>query len=74
MDELRAEGMNLIGYTWWSLFDMMYWVYRDEDKPAEQYLAQMGLWDLRANDHLSFDRIRTAAVDEYRRLVEAHRK
>ncbi|MGE8651483.1 family 1 glycosylhydrolase [Bifidobacterium adolescentis] len=74
VDELRAEGMNLIGYTWWSLFDMMYWVYRDEDKPAEQYLAQMGLWDLRANDHLSFDRIRTAAVDEYRRLVEAHRK
>lgn len=74
VDELRAGGMNLIGYTWWSLFDMMYWVYRDEDGPAERYLARMGLWDLEADDRHSFKRIRTAAVDEYRRLVEAHRR
>lgn len=74
VDELRACGMNLIGYTWWSLFDMMYWVYRDEDGPAEHYLAQMGLWDLEADDRRSFRRVRTAAVDEYRRLAEAHRR
>ncbi|MBW3078478.1 family 1 glycosylhydrolase [Bifidobacterium simiiventris] len=73
VDGLRSEGMNLIGYTWWSLFDMMYWVYRDENKPAEHYLAQMGLWDLRANDRHSFDRVRTAAVDVYRQLADAHR-
>lgn len=73
VDELRAAGLNLIGYTWWSLFDMMYWVYRDENKPAEHYLAHMGLWDLEADDRLSFKRVRTAAVDEYRRLVDAHR-
>lgn len=73
VDELRDGGMNLIGYTWWSLFDMIYWVYRDENKPVENYLAQMGLWDLKANDRLSFDRVKTAAAETYRQLVDQHR-
>lgn len=73
VDELRAEGVDLVGYTWWSLFDMMYWAYRDEDRPAEHYLADMGLWDLVPDGRGSFDRVRTAAVDEYRALVKAHR-
>ena len=73
VDELRDEGLNVIGYTWWSLFDMLYWVYRDEDKSAEHYLAQMGLWDLVGDDRLSFQRVRTEAVDVFRSLVESHR-
>ena len=73
VDQLRASGMRLIGYTWWSLFDMVYWAYRDEDKPVEDYLAQMGLWDLVPDGKLSFDRVKTAAADEYRRIIERHR-
>lgn len=73
VDELRSQGMNLIGYTWWSLFDMMYWVYRDEDYPSEKYLAQMGLWDLEKDDRNSFKRVRTEAVDTFRKLVDEHR-
>jgi beta-glucosidase len=74
VDELRHEGVPVIGYTWWSLFDMIYWSYRDENAPVERYLAQMGLWDLVPDGKRSFDRIRTAAADEYRRQVEIHRR
>ncbi len=73
VDELRAQGINLIGYTWWSLFDMMYWSYRDEDKTSDHYLAHMGLWDLERDDRSSYKRVRTEAVDVYRELVDAHR-
>lgn len=73
VDELRASGMNLIGYTWWALFDMMYWSYRDENGQPEDYLARMGLWDLQSDGKLSFDRVKTPAADEYLRLVQLHR-
>lgn len=70
---LRADGIPVVGYTWWSLFDMIYWTYRDENKPVENYLAQMGLWDLVPDDRLSFKRVRTEAADEYFRLVQRYR-
>lgn len=73
VDKLRDSGMNLIGYTWWSLFDMVYWAYRDELKPVENYLAGMGLYDLVADGSLSFDRVRTQAADEYLKLIQEHR-
>lgn len=70
--KLRAKGMSIIGYTWWALFDMIYWRYRDEDKPAEEYLAQMGLWDLVPDGRLSFNRVKTSAADTYLELVERY--
>lgn len=73
MEELRHRGMNIVGYTWWSLFDMFYWAYQDENHPLADYRAQMGLWDLRENDHNSYDRVRTAAADVYRELASAYR-
>lgn len=72
VDELRAKGVDVVGYTWWSLFDMMYWTYRDENEQPERYLAHMGLWDLKSDGRLSFDRLKTAAADEYLRVVKAH--
>lgn len=73
IDEMRKNGLNVIGYSWWSLFDMFYWVYQDENRPLSNYLAQMGLWDLRENDHNSYDRVKTAAADVYRELAEQYR-
>lgn len=73
VDDLRAGGMDLVGYTWWSLFDMIDWSYRYGKDPAVSYLSGMGLWDLADNRKGSFDRVRTAAADEYARIIRDHR-
>jgi len=63
---LREEGVPLVGYTWWPLFALVTWAYRQGAQPVEFYLKQMGLWDLDA----TLRRIRTPLVDEFRALTE----
>ena len=43
---LRAEGVDIVGYTWWPLFDMYEWTYRHASTPREDSLLTMGLYDL----------------------------
>lgn len=59
---LRAEGVPLIGYTWWPLFALVTWAYRQGVRPAEHYFKQMGLWDL----DREYRRVRTPLVDAFR--------
>jgi hypothetical protein len=35
-----------VGYTWWPLFALVTWAYRQGTHPPAYYLKQMGLWDL----------------------------
>jgi beta-glucosidase len=65
---VRARGVPLIGYTWWPLFALVTWGYREGKKEAAEYLRQMGLWDLR-HDGSGLRRERTSLVDRYRELV-----
>jgi beta-glucosidase len=66
--QLRAEGVPIVGYTWWPLFALVSWPYRVGSLPLEAYLIQMGLWDLKpVNGRL--ERIRTPLVDQYRAYV-----
>jgi beta-glucosidase/6-phospho-beta-glucosidase/beta-galactosidase len=67
--KLREEGVPLFGYTWWPLFALVAWAYRQGRKPASAYLAQMGLWDLDADPAGGLRRVRTPLVDAYRALV-----
>lgn len=62
---VRERGIPLVGYTWWPLFALVTWGYRQGVHPPEFYLKQMGLWDLDP----SLERVRTPLVDEYRALV-----
>ena len=59
--QLRAEGVPMVGYTWWPLFALVTWGYRQGTKPPASYLIQMGLWDLDNN----LERIPTPLVKAY---------
>lgn len=43
---LRADGVDVVGYTWWSFLDMVEWDYRTSTVPVPGHLLRMGLWDL----------------------------
>lgn len=63
---VRSAGIPLVGYTWWPLFALVTWAYRQGDRPPAYYLKQMGLWDL--DEHLR--RVPTKLVQTYRSLVD----
>ena len=65
---VRARGVPLVGYTWWPLFALVTWAYREGRKPPAAYLRQMGLWDLRDGPG-GLERVRTALVDRFSELV-----
>ena len=62
---LRAEGVPLVGYTWWPLFALVTWGYRQGTREPSFYLKQMGLWDLDEK----LDRVPTSLVGAYRGLI-----
>jgi beta-glucosidase/6-phospho-beta-glucosidase/beta-galactosidase len=66
---LRASGVPIMGYTWWPLFALVTWAYRQGTKPVDFYLKQMGLWDLVAGDAGALVRTTTPLVEAYRELV-----
>jgi hypothetical protein len=65
---VRAKGIPLIGYTWWPLFALVTWGYREGRKEPQEYLKQMGLWDLVPRGQ-TLERVPTELVDEFRELV-----
>jgi beta-glucosidase len=65
---VRARGIPLVGYTWWPLFALVTWGYREGHKAPGEYLRQMGLWNL-AREESGLARVRTPLVDRYRELV-----
>jgi beta-glucosidase/6-phospho-beta-glucosidase/beta-galactosidase len=44
--DLRAEGLDVVAYTWWPLFDMYEWTWRTSDGPRADHLLTMGLYAL----------------------------
>ncbi len=66
---LRDEGLPVVGYTWWPLFALVDWLYRESTEPVEHWLVQMGLYDLSADGAGVLRRVPTAAVEEFRRLT-----
>src|SRR5215207_389573 len=42
---LRSEGIPIIGYTWFPLFTMIDWAYREGRRPLDKYLVHLGLYD-----------------------------
>jgi beta-glucosidase len=65
---VRSAGIPLVGYTWWPLFALVTWGYREGRKAPHEYLKQMGLWDLRPGP-AGLERVPTALVGRFRELV-----
>lgn len=62
---MRADGLDLVGYTWWPVFDMYEWTYRHSTAPRAEHLLAMGLWSLVENDG-DLDRVPTPLVARFR--------
>ena len=67
---LRSEGLPLVGYTWWPLFSLVDWAYREGEKPAENYLWHMGMYDLEPDGKGGFLRIETPVARAFRDAAE----
>ena len=46
VERLRADGVPVVGYAWWPLFDMCEWTWRHTGLPRSSHLLTMGLFDL----------------------------
>jgi beta-glucosidase/6-phospho-beta-glucosidase/beta-galactosidase len=67
---LRAAGVPVVGYTWWPMFALVSWAWRQGRRDIHRHLVQMGLWDLDSE----LNRIPTPVVDAYRRMTEGGAK
>ena len=66
---LRSEGIPLVGYTWWPLFSLLNWAYREGGKPPEAYLWHMGMYDLKPDGGGNFLRTETPVVEAFRAAI-----
>ncbi len=61
----------MVGYTWWPMFALVTWAYRQGTRPLHDHLLQMGLWDLDPDPSGRLERVETPLVDSYRRLTSS---
>lgn len=62
---LRAEGVPVVGYTWWPMLALVTWAWRQGHRSVADHLMQMGLWDLDPQ----LNRIPTPLVEAYRQMT-----
>lgn len=70
--ELRGNGLPVVGYTWFPLFDLLDWSYRTGSEEPARYLEPLGLARLRPAPNGDLVREPTAAFDKFRELALAH--
>ena len=70
VQRLRSVGLPLVGYTWWPLFSLLDWAYREGEGPPEDYLWHMGMYDLEPDGRGDFLRIETPVVGAFRAATE----
>lgn len=68
--EARSEGIPVVGYTWWPMYALIAWAYRQGDRPIADHILQMGLWDLEPGPDGELQRVATDLVHRYRSLAD----
>ena len=68
--ELVPKGLPLVGYTWWPFFSLLDRACREGEKPVEDHLWHMGIYDLEPDGRGDFSRIETPVVRAFQSVVE----
>lgn len=69
LDALRAEGVPVIGYTWFPFLDLVDWLYRFDDGPVDDWMLDFGLVNLVRGGDQQLQRRRNAAFAAYQELA-----
>lgn len=69
VERVRTSGIPLVGYTWWPLFALIAWAYREKNLPFQRYILQLGLYDLFMEEDKQLSRVETPLVGAYRQAV-----
>lgn len=69
---LRADGIPLVGYTWFPFIALVDWAYRESTSPIDDWIVQMGMVDLhRVPGGGALERHPTALLDDFASAVGA---
>jgi beta-glucosidase len=63
---VRGEGVPVIGYTWFPIITMIGWEYRGSNKPIEEHLLHLGMWDSAYDAAGKLVRHETPIIEDYR--------
>src|SRR5687768_6442116 len=66
---LRMEGIPVVGYTWFPLFSMIDWDYRNGRRPLKDYLIHLGLYDSEFDSKGVLRRRKTPLLKRYQRHI-----
>lgn len=72
LDQLRAGGVPIVGYTWFPFLSLIDWAYRDATDSPDHHWNHLGLIDLRRTAGDVLERVPNAAVTVY--ASEARRR
>jgi beta-glucosidase/6-phospho-beta-glucosidase/beta-galactosidase len=66
---LRDAGVDIVGYTWWCVTDMIEWTYRHSELPPMAHVLRMGLWGFEEQQDGDLRRVHTPVADRFRALA-----
>ncbi len=72
--ELRREGHDIVGFTWFPFFSMVDWLYRFDQLKPDDWILHFGIVDLVRGADLGLERVRNEAFEVYRQLAEGARQ
>ena len=67
---LRAQGVPIVGYTWFPFLSMVDWYYRRQRRPLSTYLIHLGLYDAAFDEAGVLQRHETPLVGRYRQHIQ----
>lgn len=73
VQQVREEGVPVIGYTWFPMLTMVDWAYRVKERPLADYLLHLGLWESAFDESGVLQRYPTPLVERYREYVNSGR-
>jgi beta-glucosidase len=69
--DLAREDIPVVGFTWWPLYDLINWEYREGAGPAEDYLEPMGLYRLKMDERGTFQREPLPVATRMREIISS---